>query len=49
VREPGPDRDEMFDLLMFALIVAGFAAVTVYAQFCDALVRRPTGKNETEN
>ena len=49
VREPGPDRDEMSDLLMLVLIVAGFAAATVYAQFCDGLVRRPTGTPETEN
>jgi hypothetical protein len=39
----------MSDLFMFALIVAGFAAATVYAQFCDGLVRRPTGKAKTEN
>jgi hypothetical protein len=49
VREPGPDRDEMSDLLMLALIVVGLAAAAVYAQFCDGLVRRPTGKAETEN
>ena len=49
MRELGPDRDEMPDLLMLALIVAGFAAATVYAQFCDGLVRRPTGNAETEN
>ena len=48
-REPGPDRDEMSDPLMLALIVAGFAAATVNAQFCDGLVRRPMGKAETEN
>jgi hypothetical protein len=39
----------MSDLLMLALIVAGFAAATVYAQFCGGLVRRPTGTAETEN
>ena len=38
----------MSDLLMLALIVAGFAAATVYAQFCDGLVRRPTGTAERE-
>ena len=49
MRELGPDRDEMSDLLMLALIVAGFAVATFYAQFCDCLVRRPTGNAETEN
>jgi len=49
VRELGPDRDEMSDLLMLVLIVAGFAAATVHARFCDGLVRRPSGKAETEN
>jgi hypothetical protein len=39
----------MSDLLMLALIVVGLAAAAVYAQFCDWLVRRPTGKAETEN
>ena len=39
----------MSDLLMLALIVAGFAAAAVYAQFCDGLLHRPTGKAETEN
>jgi hypothetical protein len=37
----------MSDLLMLILIVAGFAAAVVYAQFCDGLARRPTGKAET--
>jgi hypothetical protein len=49
MRELGSDRDEMSDLLMLALIVAGFAAAAAYAQFCDGLVRRPTGNPETEN
>jgi hypothetical protein len=39
----------MSDLLTLALIVAGFAAAAVYAQFCDGLVRRPTVNSETEN
>ncbi len=39
----------MSDLLMLALIGAGFAAAAVCAQFCDGLVRRPTGNGETEN
>ena len=39
----------MSDLLMLALIVAGYTAATVYAQFCDGLVRRPSGIAETEN
>jgi hypothetical protein len=39
----------MSDLFMFALVVAGFAAATVYAQFFDGLVRRPAGGAETEN
>jgi hypothetical protein len=39
----------MSDLLMLALIVAGFAAATVHAQFCDGLVRRPSGTVDTEN
>jgi hypothetical protein len=45
----GRFRKAMSDLLMLALIVAGFAAATVYAQFCDGLVRRPAGTAETEN
>jgi len=39
----------MSDLLMLALILAGCAAATVYAQLCDGLVRRPTGNAKTEN
>jgi hypothetical protein len=39
----------MSDLLMLALIVAGFAAAAVYARSCDGLVRHPTGNVETEN
>ena len=39
----------MSDLLMLALMVAGFAVATVYAQLCDGLVRRPTGNAETDN
>jgi hypothetical protein len=49
VREPGPDRGRMSDLLTLVLIVAGFAAMAMYAQFCDGLVRRLTGRAETEN
>ena len=37
----------MSDLLMLALVAAAFAVVVVYAQFCDALARRPTA-GETE-
>jgi hypothetical protein len=39
----------MSDLLMLALVVVGFATLTVYAKFCDGLVRRPAGNAETEN
>ena len=49
MREPGPDRIEMSDLLMLALVVVGFATLTGYAKFCDALVRRPAGNAKTEN
>jgi hypothetical protein len=36
----------MLDVVMLALIAAGFAAATVYVQFCDGLARRDTSTGE---
>jgi hypothetical protein len=41
-------RKAMSDLLMLALVVAAFAGAAVYAQFCDAITRRPAADRETE-
>jgi hypothetical protein len=44
----GRFRKAMSDLLMLALVVAAFAVAAVYAQFCDAITRRPAADGETE-
>jgi hypothetical protein len=49
VREPGPDRDEMSDLLMLALIVVGLAAAAVYAQFLRRARSSPDRQSRDEN
>ena len=38
----------MSDLLMLGLVAAAFAVTAVYAQFCDAISRRPAADAETE-
>jgi hypothetical protein len=38
----------MFDFMMLALIVAGFAAAAAYARFCDELARPATNIGEEE-
>jgi hypothetical protein len=38
----------MFDFLMLALIVVGFAAATAYARVCDELARPATNIGEEE-
>jgi F0F1-type ATP synthase membrane subunit c/vacuolar-type H+-ATPase subunit K len=38
----------MSDLLMLALVTGAFAVAAVYAQFCDAIARRPAAIGETD-
>jgi hypothetical protein len=38
----------MFDFMMLGLTIAGFAAATAYARFCDELARPATNIGDEE-